>query len=41
MSGRVMGMLAAGIPLSLLLDLLAPPDSCEVLVEEGPRRFPA
>jgi hypothetical protein len=36
-----MGLLAAGIPLSLLADLVAPPDSCELLVEEGARRFPA
>ena len=36
MSRRVMRLLAAGVPLSLLADLVAPPDSSEVLVQEGP-----
>jgi hypothetical protein len=34
--GRVMSLLAAGVPLTLLADLLAPPLSVEVLVREGP-----
>ena len=41
MNGRIMGLLAAGIPLTLLADLVEPPDSCEILMEEGPRSFPA
>jgi hypothetical protein len=36
-----MGLLAAGVPLSLLVDLVTPPDSAEVLTQEGPRGFPA
>ncbi|MFL6238239.1 MAG: hypothetical protein ACJ735_01920 [Actinomycetes bacterium] len=35
MNGRVMGLLAAGVPLSLLADLVSPPDSGEVLVQES------
>jgi hypothetical protein len=35
MTRRVMGLLAAGIPLTLLADLVAPPSSAEVLVREG------
>jgi hypothetical protein len=34
-SGGVMRLLAAGVPLSLLVDLVAPPDSNEVLVHES------
>jgi hypothetical protein len=41
MSGPVMRLLAAGVPLSLLADLVAPPDSAEVLVQESLRGFPA
>jgi hypothetical protein len=36
---RVMGLLAAGIPLTLLADLVAPPNSVEVLAREGPARL--
>ncbi|MDX6286309.1 MAG: hypothetical protein QOG53_1794 [Frankiales bacterium] len=36
MPRSVMGMLAAGVPLTLLADLVAPPISIEVLVREGP-----
>jgi hypothetical protein len=41
MSGHVMRLLAAGVPLSLLADLVAPPDSREVLAHEDPRTVPA
>jgi hypothetical protein len=40
-TGRVMGLLAAGVPLSLLVDLVTPPDSTEVLTHEGAKGFPA
>jgi hypothetical protein len=36
MARSVMGMLAAGVPITLLADLVAPPSSVEVLVREGP-----
>jgi hypothetical protein len=36
-----MRLLAAGVPLSLLVDLVAPPDSSELLAREGPRPLPA
>lgn len=39
MSGRVMRLLAAGVPLSLLADLVSPPDSSEVLVHENTRPY--
>jgi len=32
-----MRLLAAGVPLSLLVDLVSPPDSSEVLDQEAPR----
>jgi hypothetical protein len=35
-----MGMLAAGVPITLLADLVAPPSSVEVLVREGPVEHP-
>lgn len=41
MGGGVMRLLAAGVPLSLLADLVAPPDSNEVLVSEGAFGRPA
>jgi hypothetical protein len=41
MSRGIMRLLAAGVPLSLLVDLVSPPDSREVLVHEGPWGVPA
>jgi hypothetical protein len=40
-TGAVMPMLAAGVPLSLLADLVAPPDSTEVFVHEAAAGLPA
>jgi hypothetical protein len=41
MNGPVMRLLAAGVPLSLLADLVSPPDSSEVLAQESLRRLPS
>jgi hypothetical protein len=34
---KVMQLLAAGVPLTLLLDVLSPPDAAEVYSREGRR----